>query len=255
MYLSIILPYYKKKKFIKRTLNSIINQSFKDHELIIVYDQIDTLDIIYLERILKNRIKYKIIKNKYNLGAGKSRNIGIENSKSKYIAFCDADDTWHRKKSEIQINIMKKNRLNFSHTNYFIINSKDKIVGSMRVKKKLTFKDLLKSCDIALSSVIIKRSILKKSFKFGNTKTKEDFLLWLKLSKSYEIYGINKSLLNWRKVDNSLSDNIMQKITDAYRVYKDIKNKNFFITSLYVIRLSIFYLIKKIKQKIFYDNS
>ena len=53
----------------------------------------------------------------------------------------------------------------------------------MKVKKILDYNDLLKSCDIALSSVIIRRSVLKKSFKFGHTKTKEDYFLWLKLSK------------------------------------------------------------------------
>ena len=54
-------------------------------------------DISYIKRIIKNKIKYKIIINKKNLGVGKSRNIGIKNSKSKYIAFCDADDVWHKK--------------------------------------------------------------------------------------------------------------------------------------------------------------
>ena len=98
MYLSIILPYYKKKKFIKETLSSIINQSFKKHELIIIYDQKNLNDLDYIKKILKKKIKYRIIINNKNLGVGRSRNIGIKKSKSKYIAFCDADDVWHKKK-------------------------------------------------------------------------------------------------------------------------------------------------------------
>ena len=92
MYLSIILPYYK--KFIKKTLNSIINQSFKKKELIIIYDQTNLDDLDYIKNTRK--IKYKIIINKKNLGVGelKHRNKKI---KSKYIAFCDADDVWHKK--------------------------------------------------------------------------------------------------------------------------------------------------------------
>ena len=250
MHLSVILPYFKKKKYIKQTLNSIINQTFKRHELIIVYDQVDKSDIPYIKGILKNRIKYKIIENRYNLGAGKSRNIGIKRSKSKYIAFCDADDLWHKKKSEIQLKIMKENKLNFSHTDYDLINKKNKIIGHMKVKKNLNYNDLLRSCDIASSSVIIERSILKNSFKFGDTKTKEDFSLWLKISKSNKIYGINKKLLNWRSAENSLSSNIKQKFTDAYTVFKNIENQNFIITVFYVIRLSIYYVIKRVKQKV-----
>ena len=155
MYLSIILTYFKKKKYIKRTLNSIIGQSFKGQELIIIYDQIDKTDIPYIKKILKNKIRYKIIQNNRNLGVGKSRNIGIKNSKGKFIAFCDADDVWHKKKSEIQLKIMQEKKLNFSHTDYNLINTRNKIIGQMKVKKTLVYNDLLKSCDIALSSVII----------------------------------------------------------------------------------------------------
>tara|TARA_B100001996_G_C18616881_1_gene576114 strand:- start:390 stop:1142 length:753 start_codon:yes stop_codon:yes gene_type:complete len=250
MYLSTILPYYKKKKYIKETLNSITNQTFKKHELIIIYDQTDKSDISYIKKILKKKIKYKIIKNNKNLGVGKSRNIGIKNSKSQYIAFCDADDIWHKKKSQVQLKIMRENNLKFSHTDYNLINAHNKIIGQMNVKKKLDYNELLKSCDIALSSVIIKRSLLKKSLRFGHTKTKEDFLLWLKISKISEIYGINKKLLYWRKTKNSLSSNILQKFYDAFIVYKKIENKNIFITCFYVIRLAIYYVIKKIRQKI-----
>ena len=76
MYLSIILPYYKKKKFIKETLSSIINQSFKKYELIIIYDQKNLDDLDYIKKILKKKIKYRIIINNKNLGVGRSRNLG-----------------------------------------------------------------------------------------------------------------------------------------------------------------------------------
>ena len=66
MYLSIILPYYKKKKFIKETLSSIINQSFKKYELIIIYDQKNLDDLDYIKKILKKKIKYRIIINNKN---------------------------------------------------------------------------------------------------------------------------------------------------------------------------------------------
>jgi teichuronic acid biosynthesis glycosyltransferase TuaG len=248
--LSIILPYYKKRKFIKETLISIINQTFKNHELIIIYDQKHLGDLDYIKGILKKKIRYQIIINNKNLGVGKSRNIGIKKSTSKYIAFCDADDVWHKSKSQIQLRIMKEKKLDFTHTNYHIINSNNKILGKMKAKSNLKYEDLMKSCDIALSSVIIKSSLLKQSNNFGDTKTKEDFILWLKLSKRIKIYGINKFLLSWRKTENSLSSNISQKIKDAFIVYKKIENKNFLVTCFFVLRLSIYYLIKRINQKI-----
>ena len=250
MDLSIILPYYKKRKFIKKTLISIINQSYKNHELIIVYDQKNLDDLDYIKKILSKNIKYRIIINNKNLGVGRSRNIGIKKSNSKYIAFCDADDVWHRSKSQIQLQIMKEKKLKFTHSSYNIINSNDKIIGKMKIKRDLKYKDLMKSCDIALSSVIIERKLLQQSNNFGHTKTKEDFLLWLKLSKITKIYGIDKYLLSWRNTENSLSSNVLQKIKDAFIVYEKIENKNILITCFFVFRLSVYYLIKKINQKI-----
>ena len=82
-------------------------------------------------------------------------------------------------------------------------------------------------------------------------KTKEDYFLWLKLSKILEIYGINKKLLYWRKTENSLSSNTLQKFYDAFIVYNQTENKNFLIIFFYVFRLSLNYVLKKIKQKIF----
>ena len=144
---------------------------------------------------------------------------------------------------------MRKKNFYFSHTDYNLINTRNKIIGEMVVKKTLTYNDLLRSCDIALSSVILKRSLLKGSLKFGNTKTKEDFLLWLKISKRVVIYGINNKLLKWRKTENSLSSDIIQKLTDAFIVFNKAEKQNFLITFFYVIRLSIYYILKKIKQK------
>ena len=252
MHLSIILPYYKKKFFIKETIESIAKQTFKDFELIIIYDQTDKKDLIYIKKIIPSKIKYKIIRNKRNLGVGKSRNIGLKNSSGKYVAFCDADDLWNFKKTEYQINFMKKNNILFSHTNYKIINKNNEQIKKMKIRKLLKHSDLIKSCDIALSSVIIKKSLLKKSIGFYSTKTKEDYALWLKLAKKTDIYGLKKYLVSWRKTDMSLSSNTFQKLKDAFKVYNIIENKSFLISIIYVVRLSIYYSIKKIKQKIIY---
>ena len=83
---SIIIPYYKKIKFIKKTLLSIKNQTYKNFEIILVYDDTDLSDLTYLNKITKNNKKVKILLNKKNYGAGISRNIGINNAKGKFIA-------------------------------------------------------------------------------------------------------------------------------------------------------------------------
>jgi teichuronic acid biosynthesis glycosyltransferase TuaG len=244
----VIIPYYKKKKFIVKTISSILNQSFKNFKIILIYDDDDLEEYLYIKKIFKNKIH--IIKNKKNLGVGASRNKGIYNSKSKYIAFCDADDIWVKDKLAKQIKYMDNLKLDFTHTSYFIINEKNKKIGKMNIKKKLTYSDLLKSCDIGLSTVIIKTKILKKNL-FKSLKTKEDFALWLQLlRKNIKITGLQEYLSSWRKSSNSLSSSSYQKISDAFILYNKYEKFDKILSFFLTLRLSIYFIVKFLKQKI-----
>lgn len=239
---SIIIPYYKKKNIIKTTIKSILSQNYKNYEVIIVYDDPDKSDLIYLNEIVKGNKKFKFIINKHNLGAGISRNKGIKNARGDYIAFLDADDTWKFNKLNSQIRFMENKGYDFTHTSYDILNSKNKKVGS-RKAKDLTHQDLLKSCDIGLSTVIVKKKYLKNN-PFPSLKTKEDYVLWLKLTKNKKFYALKNSLTSWRMLKNSLSSSTIRKLIDGYRVYRNYKNQNI-INSLYsLLILSLNYLKK-----------
>jgi teichuronic acid biosynthesis glycosyltransferase TuaG len=245
---SIIIPYYKKRIFFHKTLKSALNQTYKNFEIIIIYDDTSKADLKYVRQIIGFNKKITLLINKKNLGAGYSRNKGIKYSRGKFIAFLDADDLWASKKLALQINFMKKNKISFSHTSYLIIDEKKNIIGKQIVKKYISYSDLLKSCNIGLSSVVMKKDILKKN-KFPNLKTKEDYVLWLNLAKNNKIYGFKKILSSWRKSKNSLSSSIFQKIFDAFIVYYKYENLNFFTSIFRVFILSNFYLFKRIKQK------
>jgi len=215
---TVIIPYYKKRQFIKKCLNSVYKQTYKKIEILIIYDDINHKDISFLKKIAKTKYKTKIIINKKNLGAGNSRNIGINNAKGKFIAFLDADDHWSKNKLKIQINFMKENKINFSFTSYKIVNLRKLVIKIIRAQTILSRKQLIKSCDIGLSTVMIKKSVLKVN-KFPNIKTKEDYVLWLAISKKHTLYGIDNALTIWQQSPNSLSSNTFQKIKDSYLVY------------------------------------
>ena len=118
---SVIVPYYKKKNYIKKTINSIKLQSYKNLEIIIIYDDEDIEDFKMIKNIQRSDDRIKLIINKKTLGAGMSRNIGIQKARGKYIAFLDADDLWKKNKIQLQLNYMIKNNLEICHTSYEIL--------------------------------------------------------------------------------------------------------------------------------------
>jgi teichuronic acid biosynthesis glycosyltransferase TuaG len=242
--ISVVIPYYKKKKYIKRALESIYKQTYKNLEIIIVYDDTDLSDFFYLKELSKKSRKIKIIVNKNNLGAGYSRNVGIKNSKGKMIAFLDADDYWKKNKLELQINFMIKNKINFSFTSYYLINDNNIILKKILAKELLFYKNLIQSCDIGLSTVMLKKNILNK-LKFPNLKTKEDYVLWLNISKINPLYGINEVLGYWRKTPDSLSSSAFQKIKDAFLVYNNHMKYNVIKSILLTFFLSINFIKKR----------
>ena len=117
---------------------------------------------------------------------------------------------------------MEKNNQVFSHSSYFVINSKKKIISTRKAKPVITFDQLIRSCDIGLSTVIMNLNFIKKNnLFFPKIQTKEDFVLWLKvLSKIKFIKGLDRKLSYYRKMSNTLSSNKIRSLINGYKVYR-----------------------------------
>ena len=135
---SIIMPSYNTAKFISKTIESVLEQTYKNWELLIVDDcSTDNTDEI-VSKYDDDRIIY--LKNKKNSGAAVSRNKALKNAKGKWIAFLDSDDLWYPTKLEEQIKYMKKNKYSFSYTSYEEIDENDvtngvKVTGPKKITK------------------------------------------------------------------------------------------------------------------------
>ena len=244
---SIIIPYFKKKDYILDAINSILNQTYQNFEIIIVYDDIDKSELSLIYKIQKVDKRIKVLINKKNLGAGLSRNYAIKNSNGKYIAFLDADDIWNVEKLKKQVNIMEQKNLSITHTSYKILD-KNNNHANIRLAKNLDYKKLLKSCDVGLSTVMIKKDLFSKKNKFSNLKTKEDYVLWLLLTKGgYIFYPIKEILTSWRISQNSLSSHILRKLIDGFNVYYKYMKFSFIKSIFLLIQLSLNYLWKKLR--------
>lgn len=244
-FISIIIPYHRKKKFFQETIDSICNQTFKNIELLVVYDDTDKSELEFVKKtLIKSKLSFNLIVNFKNIGVGKSRNKALKKCKGNFVAFCDADDLWIKDKLKFQINFMKKKKLSFSYSSYNIINSRSKKIGLFMAPKIIDLNKLMKNCDIGLSTVMIKKDLMNK-FSFSSLRTKEDYLLWLEIiNKIKYLVAINRPLVKWRKLEDSLSSSVFQKLIDAFKLYHIHRKKNFLLSVFFVIRLS-FYAVKK----------
>ena len=107
--ISVIIPFFDDMFFLKKAVNSVLKQSYKNYEIIIIHDNPKTKKkLIHLQKFFYKYSKIRLISNKKNLGAGYSRNRGIKLAKGRFIAFLDSDDVWKKNKLLIQRNFMKK---------------------------------------------------------------------------------------------------------------------------------------------------
>ena len=140
---------------------------------------------------------------------------------------------------------IRREKLEFSFTSYSVIDGYNNIISYRKVNKDGKYDDLIKSNYIGLSTVMFQKKLLKY-MKFPNLKTQEDFALWLKLlKKGYKLTHMKQNLSSWRKTENSLSSHPIQKISDAFKLYYKIENKNLTL-SIYSVLVLVYNKIKKL---------
>ncbi len=242
---TVIIPFYNETEYFDKCLESVFNQTYKKLEIIIIDDGSNLKSKKELHKLKNlNLNNLKIIEHEHNKGVSASRNTGIKFSKGNYIAFIDADDEWLPTKIEFQLNIIKNKKLSYLHNSYYVIDENENFKGVL-LARNMSYNKLLKSCDIGLSTVIIKSDLCKK-IKFQNISTKEDYVFWLSLSKIIPILPGNSEILSiYRKRKKSLSNSLLTKFLNAFKVYNKFEEKNFIKSIYLVIRLSIYWLFKQ----------
>ena len=240
----IILPNYNSSNYIIKTVNSILNQSYKNWKLIIVDDFSDEKTIKILKRNFINK-NIKIYFLKKNRGAGFCRNYAIKKSSSPYLAFIDSDDIWEREKLKKQINFMKKNNYSFSYTDYVTFGDKNR---KIKTPKKINFSNFIKNTAIATSTMIVKRDKIK-NIKFTNTKICEDYYFKCKLLKKVKFaYCLKKNLTKYRVRKNSLQSSNLQNIYWIYKINREYNKLNFIDNIISLLNIS-FNSLKKYRGK------
>ena len=240
----IVLPNYNSEEYLSETIESIINQTFKNWRLTIIDDNSN----IQTQKILKNYANHpniNIIWLKKNKRAGFCRNLAIRNSKSDYIAFIDSDDTWKKEKLSKQLEFMINNKYYFTYTNYTVLSSEKKNnLREIKPEKYFNFKKFIRDTSIATSTMIIKKSSIGIT-KFSNTKICEDYFFKCKILKKVNYaYCLSENLMKYRIRKDSLQSNKIRNLYWIWHINKKY-NKLSFIKNLFSIIFISFNSIKK----------
>jgi len=243
--ISIIIPTYNSAKTITRCLNSVMKQTYKNWEIIIIdsYSSDNTVNLI--KNFNSKKIKFLLISR--NKTISEARYKGICNSKGDLIAFLDSDDEWSAKKLDFQINKMSNNKF-FSCTNFTMKNNNKSYKVKIN-KNFLNIKDLIYSRPIALSSVIIDKKIIKKTIKKNlSLNFAEDYFWWTDVLRSNKkCIVVRKFLTNIYIHDNNRSVNFMKNYISLFNIYR----KNFGFNYIKIIFVFIRLIINTFSKNVF----
>ncbi|MCX2680677.1 glycosyltransferase family 2 protein [Galbibacter sp. EGI 63066] len=245
---SIVVPNYNGKKYLKQCIDSVINQSYNNWELIICDDNStdDSKEIIHSYQ--DKRIVPPIML-KQNQGAAVTRNMAIERAKGSFIAFLDNDDYWSPTKLEEQLKFMIENKYLFTYTNYIQFSEHKK--RYVKCVNRVTKSKLLKNNYILTSTVMYNAQKLGKIY-MANIRKRQDWSLFINIiEKSKYAYNLNKDLTYYRKHKDSISAKKLGLIKYNFNFYHNVLGYNKIISYLLMLRYITYYLLKKSKEKFF----
>lgn len=221
---SIIMPSYNTALFIEKSIQSVLKQTYKNWELIIVDDcSTDNTDDI-LATITDSRIRY--FKNEKNCGAAVSRNKALREAKGQWIAFLDSDDLWKDDKLEKQIAFMEKNGYAFSYTNYEEIDINGEKTGvKVTGPKKITKTSMFNYCWPGCLTVMFDATKIGL-IQIEDIKKNNDYAMWLKVCCKADCYLLAESLGEYRKGrEGSISSHsIRAMIGWHYKLYREAES-------------------------------
>lgn len=221
---SIIMPSYNTASFIEETIQSVLNQTYTNWELIIVDDcSTDNTDEV-LENIKDSRIRY--FKNDKNSGAAVSRNKALREARGQWIAYLDSDDLWMPEKLEKQIHFMETNGYAFSYTKYEEINMKSKKTGvTVSGPKKITKSGMFNYCWPGCLTVMYDANKIGL-IQIQDIKKNNDYAMWLKVCKKADCYLLDEFLGQYRKgrVGSVSTHSIKTMIGWHYKLYREAED-------------------------------
>ncbi|MFD1609364.1 glycosyltransferase family 2 protein [Oceanobacillus luteolus] len=225
--ISVITPAYNSERFIGETIESVLNQTYTDWEMIIVDDcsSDNTREIVERYKQQDPRIQLHVLDE--NSGSAVARNTAMKHAQGRYIAFLDSDDRWLPEKLEKQLEFMQKKDIAFSFTTYVRMQEDGTRTNAIsNTPEYVDYDDLMKRCVIGCLTVMIDRE-KTGHMEMVNIRTRQDYAYWLALTrKGFLAYGLPEILAEYRLVGNSISSNKWKAAKRNWYVFRQVEEQS-----------------------------
>ncbi|MBU5453500.1 glycosyltransferase [Pseudoflavonifractor sp. MSJ-30] len=237
---SIIMPVNNASGTIRDAVDSVLRQTYRNYELIIVEDcsEDDSLSIARGYERTDSRIR--VIENPVNKGVASSRNTGIRAADGAYIAFLDSDDIWLENKLERQVGLLEKTKAQFTCSSYdFIDEANRPLLRPHLVPDVINYQTILKE-NIVLCSTVCAEAALLKEHPFRSDYLHEDYVLWLELFRMpIQIKTDRHVLTHYRLMKGSRSHNKLRAAASRWRIYREYLEMDIFRSLFYFLQYSV----------------
>ena len=223
---SIITPVYNCEKLLDKTINCVLEQTYKHWEMLLVDDCTPDHSREVIEKYTKKDARIKYFKLEKNSGAAVARNYALEKANGRFIAYLDADDLWKQEKLEKQVKFMLENHYAFTCTDYEKIdetgNRLNKIVT---IPKQVNYNLFLRNTIIQTVGVMVDTKLTgKELLVMPNIRRRQDAATWCQLLKNgFDCYEVPEVLSYYRVVPNSLSSNKFKAVKMNWYWYRKIE--------------------------------
>jgi len=218
---SVIMPTFNSGPLLRDSIDSILNQTYSEVELLITDDHStdqETLNILHHYAAKDARVDVVFLDT--NHGPGFARDHSISRARGRYIAFCDSDDRWFPEKLERQIRFMKEKQCAISYTSYLLCDVNDQERGIVIAPESITFDQLKRDNQIGCLTAVYDTKLLGRKYPMPHIRKRQDWGLFLTILRDCGIaYAITDPLAYYRIRQHSVSRNKLGLVKYNIRIY------------------------------------
>ncbi len=235
---SVIMPTYNSTGTVVESIQSVLSQTYKNWELIIVDDRSTDNTWQVIQTYADKYDNIRVYQNKENLGAGASRNFAIKKARGRFIAFLDSDDLWTEDKLAEQIPFMLENNYPLTYTHYSRFTSEEEL-SVVTAPEYTTYKKLMYSNVIGCLTAVYDTRALGKRY-MPLIRKRQDMGLWLDILKDTpKAYCLPKPLAKYR-MDSGMTANKFSVLSYQWKFYRDVVGlslpRSLFTFSVYAVK-------------------